>query len=144
MCRAPYEGKKYALAYCHSDISDVKTQCMNYNFFQRAKKPSSAGSSTVSCIIARFDIDRSSFSLPIPMSTMRSDAYKCCTWQGLEPSQKLGRVGTPSTSRHTPTDKQQRYKALVRFQTHEEACRAVRERQGGYLLNLPVTIRVLP
>ena len=68
----------------------------------------------------------------------------CINWQGVDPAQKLGRVGQPSLTRHTATEQQLRYKALVRFQTHEEACRAVRERQGGYLLNLPVTLRVLP
>ena len=29
-------------------------------------------------------------------------------------------------------------------QTHEEACRAVREKYGGYICQLPVTLRVLP
>ena len=29
-------------------------------------------------------------------------------------------------------------------QTHEEACRAVREKYGGYICQLPITLRVLP
>jgi len=30
------------------------------------------------------------------------------------------------------------------LQTHEEACRAVREKYGGYICQLPITLRVLP
>ena len=64
--------------------------------------------------------------------------------QSSEGNRKLGKVGSPTITRHTAAEKQIRHKALIRFQCHEEACRAVRERQGGHLLNLPITLRVLP
>ena len=34
-------------------------------------------------------------------------------------------------------------RAVVRFSRMEEAHRALREKQGGYVLNAPVTLRVL-
>ncbi len=33
---------------------------------------------------------------------------------------------------------------LLPAQSHEEACRAVREKYGGFICQLPVTLRVLP
>lgn len=78
------------------------------------------------------------------LSEIRAQTLKPLLAEQGSDSQRMGKVGSSSVSRQTAQDKQLRFKALIRFQSHEEACRAVRERQGGYLLNLPVTLRVLP
>ncbi len=47
-------------------------------------------------------------------------------------------------TRHTPAEDQVMYRAIVHFETPEEAQRAVREKSGQYILNFPADIRVLP
>lgn len=60
---------------------------------------------------------------------------RCCWWLQL-PQKEF-------TPRRTTRGVAGTLRAVVRFTCTEEAHRAVREKQGGFLLNAPITLRVL-
>ena len=74
----------------------------------------------------------------------RLPSQKACHGRTQEPGEEDKSRTFNVVKRGTPPSQQTLFRALIRFESQEEASRAVRERDGCFMLNLPVTVRVVP